>query len=199
MIFLLVLILFIVSIPYVLKGINLFQKWQQQREEIKINKAREIKEEKAIKLQEDYLEKYESFRSKVIYNYNLNRKRIGNPAQIQYERQKEPFKNVLFAVRTTEEEKPPSRPSSQREIEGGRGRTFELETGEECASYHLRLSTVDFALDLEKIGLWYNKATIAVERGGGPEEAEGGTVILTLVQNSYPAIYKHKEWFGRLS
>lgn len=74
---------------------------------------------------------------------------------------------------------------------------LDVETGEQCASYHLRLSTVDFALDLEKIGKWYNNAVIAVERGGGPEAAEGGTVILTLVNNSYPNIYKHKEWFRR--
>lgn len=74
---------------------------------------------------------------------------------------------------------------------------LDKETGDMCASYHLRLSTVDFALDLDKIGRWYNNAVIAVERGGGPEAAEGGTVILTLVNQSYPNIYKHKEWFRR--
>lgn len=76
-------------------------------------------------------------------------------------------------------------------------KVIDLITGEEVAAYCAKLSTVDFALDLEHIGKYYNNAVIAVERGGGPEAAEGGTVILTLVNNSYAGIYKHKEWFRR--
>lgn len=76
-------------------------------------------------------------------------------------------------------------------------KVIDAETGEEMAGYMSRCSTVDFALDLERIGKYYNTAWIAVERGLGPESAEGGTVILTLVNNSYPKIYKHKEWWRR--
>jgi hypothetical protein len=76
-------------------------------------------------------------------------------------------------------------------------KVIDAETGEEVAAYKARCSTVDFALDLERIGKYYNMAWIAVERGLGPEAAEGGTVILTLVNSSYPKIYKHKEWWRR--
>jgi hypothetical protein len=74
---------------------------------------------------------------------------------------------------------------------------IDAETGEQVAAYKARCSTVDYAMDLERIGNYYNKAWIAVERGLGPEAAEGGTVILSLVNSSYPKIYKHKEWWRR--
>ena len=86
---------------------------------------------------------------------------------------------------------------AENDLDQSAAKVIDLETGEEVAAYLARLSTVDFALDLEHIGLYYNKAIIAVERGGGVEAAEGGTVILTLVNNSYPGIYKHKEWWRR--
>ena len=93
-------------------------------------------------------------------------------------------------------------PASGKQVGSGdtdssAAKVIDLESGEEVAAYCAKLSTVDFALDLERIGKYYNQAIIAVERGGGPEAAEGGTVILTLVNDSYPGIYKHKEWFRR--
>ena len=68
-IILLILILFIVSIPYILQGFNLIQKWKEQREVTKINKAQQMKEEKAIKLQEELLSKYKITTLEKDYSY----------------------------------------------------------------------------------------------------------------------------------
>lgn len=70
---------------------------------------------------------------------------------------------------------------------------IDLETGEEQAAYHARVTPEDFAFDLADLGRYYNNATIAVERTG-----DGGTVILTLKGDcAYHAVYNHKEWFKR--
>lgn len=70
---------------------------------------------------------------------------------------------------------------------------YELESGEECASYHARLSPEEFAWDINELARLYNDAIVAVERNG-----DGGTVLLTLeVMCMYGNIYKHKEWYRR--
>lgn len=70
---------------------------------------------------------------------------------------------------------------------------LDLETGEEYASYHARVTPQDFAFDLDDLGRYYNNATIAVERTG-----DGGTVILTLQgECGYGNIYRHREWTKR--
>lgn len=77
-------------------------------------------------------------------------------------------------------------------------KVIDEDTGEEVAAYHERIAPEDFALDLEQLGRHYNGALLAVERGVGADSGgEGGTVLLTLVNQKYPNIYKHKEWWKR--
>ncbi len=70
---------------------------------------------------------------------------------------------------------------------------LDLETGEEVAALHARITPEDFGYDLDDLGSYYNHAIIAIERTG-----DGGTTILTLTgECKYSAIYKHREWFKR--
>lgn len=71
---------------------------------------------------------------------------------------------------------------------------IDLDTGEQQASYQARLPPDDFALDLEDLGRLYNNALISVERGVGADSGgDGGTVLMTLKNQKYANIYKHKE------
>lgn len=84
------------------------------------------------------------------------------------------------------------------ELDYSAAKVIDEETGEEVAMYKAQLSPEDFALDLEELGRYYNNALIAVERGVGADAGgDGGTVLLTLSNQQYPNIYKHKEWFRR--
>lgn len=68
-------------------------------------------------------------------------------------------------------------------------KVLDLETGKEMASYQARVTPEDFGKDLVELGGLYNSALIGVERTG-----DGGTVMLSLQQERYGAIYKHRDW-----
>lgn len=78
-------------------------------------------------------------------------------------------------------------------------KVIDLDTGEHCASYTMRIPPIEFALDLAALGRQYNNALIGVERGTGPDSGgEGGTVITTLVHDcNYGNVYRHKDWTKR--
>ena len=70
---------------------------------------------------------------------------------------------------------------------------LDIETGEEMASLHARVTPEDFALDLADLARYFNNALVAIERTG-----DGATCILTLKgECKYGAIYRHKEWIRR--
>jgi hypothetical protein len=82
---------------------------------------------------------------------------------------------------------------TSEKIDNSAAVVLDLETGEEMAAYRAIIRPEEFALDLAALGVYYNNATIAVERTG-----DGGTVIVTLANEcKYPAIYKHKDWMKR--
>jgi hypothetical protein len=66
------------------------------------------------------------------------------------------------------------------------------ETGEEVAAIRGRMPPEDFADDLIEMGVQYNMAMIAVERGTG---GDGGVVLYRLEEQRYWNIYKHKDKF----
>jgi hypothetical protein len=76
---------------------------------------------------------------------------------------------------------------------------IDLDTGEQQASYRAKLPPEDFGLDLVDLGTLYNNALIAVERGVGADAGgDGGTVIMTIKNQKYGNLYKHKEhWKDR--
>lgn len=70
---------------------------------------------------------------------------------------------------------------------------LELETGEQVASYRVRIPPEDLAQDMAELGKLYNNALVAVERTG-----DGGTVMLMMqIANQYTNIYKHRDWWKR--
>ena len=71
---------------------------------------------------------------------------------------------------------------------------LDVDTGEQMAAYRSKLPPEDFALDLVDLGALYNNATIAVERGTAADAGgDGGTVIMTIKNQKYMNLYKHKE------
>lgn len=82
---------------------------------------------------------------------------------------------------------------SERELDNCAAVVYDLETGEEQASYCANVRPEDFAFDLADIGRYYNDAPILVERN-----QDGGTTILVLAgECRYPAVMKTKEWIKR--
>lgn len=70
----------------------------------------------------------------------------------------------------------------------------DLDTGEQHASYRAKLPPEDFALDLVDLGHLYNDALLAVERGMAADSGgDGGTVIMTIKNQKYMNLYRHKE------
>jgi hypothetical protein len=78
---------------------------------------------------------------------------------------------------------------------------IDVDSGDQVAAYAARVSPEDFALDLEEMGKYYNNALIAVERGVGADAGgDGGTVLMTLKNQRYGNVYRHKEhWKDRRS
>jgi hypothetical protein len=76
---------------------------------------------------------------------------------------------------------------------------IDLDTGEQQASYRAKLPPEDFALDMVDLGTLYNNAVIGVERGVAADAGgDGGTVIMTIKNQRYMNLYKHKEhWKDR--
>lgn len=76
---------------------------------------------------------------------------------------------------------------------------IDLDSGEQQASYRSKLPPEDFALDVVDLGHLYNDAMIAVERGMAADSGgDGGTVIMTIKNQKYMNLYKHKEhWKDR--
>jgi len=70
------------------------------------------------------------------------------------------------------------------------GVVLDEETGEEVAAIRGRIAPEDFTDDLIELGMMYNNAMIAVERGTG---GDGGVVLYRLEEMRYWNIYKHRD------
>lgn len=75
------------------------------------------------------------------------------------------------------------------------GAVINLATGAPCAELYMKGSYEDFAEQLHFLGLWYNKARLAPEKGGG----YGDTVIAYLRdghkgRKPYPKVYRHRPY-----
>jgi hypothetical protein len=74
------------------------------------------------------------------------------------------------------------------------GALIDLHTGEPCAEFRMKAGYDDFAEQLHFLGLWYNKARLAVEDQGG----YGAAVIAYLREpirgrRPYPKLYRHRK------
>ena len=72
------------------------------------------------------------------------------------------------------------------------GAVIDLHTAEPCAELYMKADYEQFAEQLHFLGLWYNGAVLAVEKGGG----YGDTVIAYLRdglkgRRPYPKLYRH--------
>lgn len=75
------------------------------------------------------------------------------------------------------------------------GAVLNLKTGAPCAELYMKADYESFAEQLHFLGLWFNTARIAVEKGGG----YGDAVIGHLRdghkgRKPYPKIYRHRSW-----
>lgn len=71
-------------------------------------------------------------------------------------------------------------------------KVLDLDTGEEVAAFHGRVAPEIFGVILAELGRMYNDALICVERNG-----DGYTVLLTLSQEEYGSVYRHRAYEDR--
>lgn len=86
------------------------------------------------------------------------------------------------------------------DVATGRGKDFssgymqDLDTGKIVAEIHCKMDAVAFAAQIHFLGLWFNKALVAIELGGG----YGDAVIHPLRDGvagrpPYPRLYRHRD------
>lgn len=75
------------------------------------------------------------------------------------------------------------------------GAVIDLQTGAPCAEVYMKADYEAFAEQLHFLGLWYNTARLAVEKGGGY-----GDVVIGHLRDGhkgrkpYPKMYRHRSW-----
>jgi hypothetical protein len=75
------------------------------------------------------------------------------------------------------------------------GAVIDLQTGAPCAELYLKADYEVFSEQLHFLGIWFNTARIAVEKGGGY-----GDVVIGHLRDGhkgrkpYPKLYRHRSW-----
>lgn len=75
------------------------------------------------------------------------------------------------------------------------GAVIDLSTGEPCAELYMRADYELFSEQLHFLGVWFNTAWLAVEKGGGY-----GDVVIGHLRDGhkgrkpYPNVYRHRSW-----
>jgi hypothetical protein len=75
------------------------------------------------------------------------------------------------------------------------GAVIDLRTGEPCAELYMKAEYSEFSEQLHFLGLWFNTAWLAVEKGGGY-----GDVVIGHLRDGhkgrkpYPNMYRHRSW-----